>query len=403
MFGWAGRLKAFFVLPDREYLLLCPQLGEGWGLLHLVRSENAAAAYGWMLQECIQEVTGENFAEWAALQILRRGWQQIPQLYLVPTNEVIGYVVKLPPQLGAGEWQEAAYWELDASLGERGLAAESFAVRSRLIPEKDNCAIVAAVRKDYLQEVQADMAAAELTLADVLISGSWGRQQPTESVWRYAAGQADTENKTAVAEVMQAFVGYADSQEEQLPGLWGRRRERLCWGRLAAAYLALLLAWGGMVLSADIYHYQSAVREQAYYQAELERLAPEAENMNSWQAGRKKLAVREKLLQKLAGEDTAWYPLLVHLGLKTAEGVYITALNSENNCLHITGRALTYDALAEFMAGLESDREFFPDGVTLEEAGKRPGKPAQSSRGIDFKLRIEKGEKADAGTVAAKT
>ncbi|MBQ1920809.1 MAG: hypothetical protein II176_08910, partial [Selenomonas sp.] len=140
MFGWAGRLKAFFVLPDREYLLLCPQLGEGWGLLHLVRSENIAAAYGWLLQECIQEVTGENFAEWAALQILRRGWQQIPQLYLVPTNEVIGYVVKLPPQLGAGEWQEAAYWELDASLGERGLAAESFVVRSRLIPEKDNCA-----------------------------------------------------------------------------------------------------------------------------------------------------------------------------------------------------------------------------------------------------------------------
>jgi hypothetical protein len=55
------------------------------------------------------------------------------------------------------------------------------------------------------------------------------------------------------------------------------------------------------------------------------------------------------------------------------------------------------------MAGLESDREFFTDGVTLEEAGKRPGKNALPSRGIDFKLRIEKGEKADAGTVAAKT
>ena len=55
MFGWAGRLKAFFVLPDREYLLLCPQLGEGWGLLHLVRGEKDEPFGGWLLQACIQE------------------------------------------------------------------------------------------------------------------------------------------------------------------------------------------------------------------------------------------------------------------------------------------------------------------------------------------------------------
>ena len=408
MFGWAGRLRNFFTLHDREYVLLCPQFGAGCGLLHLARSEETAEKTAdWLVQDCICEAAAENFAEWAALQLLRHGWQKIPVLYLVPAAEVFGYVVKLPPQLGKQEWQEAAYWELDASLGERGLAAESFHVRSRLIPEQDNCAFTAAVRKDYLREVQADFLAAEVTLADVLIAGNWGSISAAKAGWHYGTGLtplADAEESEALTQVMQSFLGYAECREERLPGLWERKRERLAYGRMAAAYAAIFFLLLGMVLAADVYKYQTAAREQAGYQAELVRLAPEAQALKEWQERKQNLAVKEKMLQKLVGKDIVWYPLLMHLGLKTTEGVYITELSgSEGKVLQLAGRALTYDALAEFMAGLEADKEFFPGGVKLEEAGTLQAKKDRPGKVIAFKLRIDMGDKTDDRAVAAKT
>ena len=159
-----------------------------------------------------------------------------------------------------------------------------------------------------------------------------------------------------------------------------------------------------MVLAADVYKYQTAAREQAGYQAELVRLAPEAQALKEWQERKQNLAVKEKMLQKLAGKDIVWYPLLMHLGLKTTEGVYITELSgSDGKVLRLAGRAVTYDALAEFMAGLEADKEFFPGGVKLEEAGTLQAKKDMPGKVIAFKLRIDMGDKNDDRAVAAKT
>ena len=393
MYGWAGRLKQFFTLQDREYVLLCPQLGEGFGLLHLTCQQGADC---WCLQDCISEQTAEKFPAWAALSIAKRGWQNIPLLYVVPATEIMGYMMNLPPQLAEQERREAAYWEFDARLGERGLGAEAFMLSCQPVPGQENCAYVAAVRREYLQDVQAELAAEELELADMLLTGGQGKtawdggwQAGAQRLELAAALGLTAAQVTALEPVAAAVLNYIGSCGQKLPGLLGRRRERLSLSKIALVYGACLLTLGGSVLAGDVYHYQQAGSLLAQYQGELAGLAAEAQEAADWQNGQANVAAKDKLLGKLGQGQVPGYALLLHLGLDTCEGVYITELSSaQADSIQLSGRAVTYDALADYMNRLTEDKDFFAGSVQLESAAEEQAGQRKNTVDIVFKLRV---------------
>ncbi|MBR1396932.1 MAG: PilN domain-containing protein [Selenomonadaceae bacterium] len=69
---------------------------------------------------------------------------------------------------------------------------------------------------------------------------------------------------------------------------------------------------------------------------------------------------RNKILSALSKESFSWRSVLIHLGTVKVYGVWLTNVKTmENNVIEISGEAMTYEAMANFVNTLENDREFF--------------------------------------------
>jgi Tfp pilus assembly protein PilN len=77
------------------------------------------------------------------------------------------------------------------------------------------------------------------------------------------------------------------------------------------------------------------------------------------------ITARETKLVDITKQRASWYSLLVHLGTKTMPGVWLDgAAFHANGRLQLSGKAVDYDALAQFLSLLEQDKEI---------AGMKPG------------------------------
>ena len=93
---------------------------------------------------------------------------------------------------------------------------------------------------------------------------------------------------------------------------------------------------------------------------------------------------REQMLAAFAAESLPLRALLIHLGSKIVDGVYLTGVRAAEQELWIEGEAVSYATLASFMGAMEDD-VFFSAEVTLEQAGEERETPGMPPR-IRFTL-----------------
>ena len=377
--GWAGRLKQFFCRQEKLCVAIVPAENGECSLLCYKREEN-----GWYLAEegvslvanrfCADGTAEdgtllsglENLADWAAMELAKRGWQEAGLIYVLPEQELIGYAISLPPNLTPAQQAEAAYWELDDKLAAKGLSAEAFACLCEPLGQEtaENQCMILGVRQAYLQEVQAAFSAADLPLTDIIAGG----------------GEQDVQSRLA---------GYL-SQAGKTHGFCKRQAVELDWPRIAVCWLGLLASILLIWVTMDIYAYEQAKTAAETQRTELLRLAPERQEMLAVEKECRQIEAREALMQELQGKGPQWYSVLVHLGANTKEGVFITSMVSDDDgrSLKLEGQAVSYDALAEFVDGLEQDRDFFPQGIRLQDS-ETMGRSQENKGMVKFSLTID--------------
>lgn len=389
--GWVGRLKKFFQQQNQEYVAIVQDENVGCSLLRYIQHEgdweladsSTEKQEAWCMEtqasvadKKLNEST-ENLAAWTAMELAKKGWQKASLLYVVPEEEVIGYLFNLPPGLNEAQQQEAAFWELDDKLAARGLNADSFACQCESVPavaDSSSCTIV-GVRRDYLQELKLAFDAAELKLDDVI--AAWddnsGELRGQKAVQEYLTGKRK--------------------------GFFQRQKYQPAWRRIIACWLlGMLLLLGGWI-GFDVFQYEQAKHMADLQAAELDRQSPEARQMEMANSKIRKIEVREQLLHELQAGNTSWYSILVHFGARTTEGVFITRLNKDDDGrrLHLEGRAANYAVLAEFVHNLEQDKDFFTQGVNLESSEAVTGEKAEVGQ-VRFSLWISWESKESNGT-----
>ena len=352
MNGWAGRLSDFFYRTDREFLALWPLASSNTyelarftadgGCWQMAESVVVSPSSGILTETQSVAATDElaDVANWAALEIARKGWQQKPLLFVIADGEIIGYALQLPPDLTAAQQREAAYWEFDDKLLARGLSAENFVCICQPLSSNRGQCTISGVRQGYLQEVEKAFLQADLTLADIIP----------------AAGDAQ-----------QAVLSYLNSKQREAAGFKKRPGARLSAAHILTVWLGLLVMLGCLLLVVDIYHYKHNQSMAIEQRQELQRLAEEQSEMKRMLAKEAAIDSKEKLLFDIGQRQHIWYSLLVHLGVNTTEGVFLTGLYTSNDGrqLYMEGKAVNYDALAEFVGQLEEDRAIFAQGVKL--------------------------------------
>ena len=366
MYGVAGRLKAYFYRTDDAFVAVSAE-DEGGRLGKYACRENL-----WQLEEesvlspagALYEQAGHaaaslrEIAEQATMEINRKGWQDMPLLYIVPETEQMRYALNLPPGLNAVEQQEAAYWELDDKLLEQGLSAENFACACRLSDEGGNRCIITGVSRGYLQEVEESFAQADLNLADIVPAGG--------------------------------VMDYLRSQRREMEGFKKRQGAGLAVKRILGAWVVAWLTAGLALLAVDFMDYRQACALAGQQQRELAMLAPAAQEMHALTEQAANIADREKRIQAFSRQGMPWHSLLVHLGTNTVQGVSLAGLNvsADGHKLYLEGQAVSYDCLAEFMGRLEDDKLFFRQGITLENSEVAKGRGNEPDK-VQFSVSVE--------------
>lgn len=365
MYGVAGRLKAYFYRTDAAFVVVSAA-NKGGKLEKYVCREDS-----WQLEEgtalstagALYEQTANNAAglyelvEQTAIEINRKGWQDIPLLYIVPETEQMRYVLNLPPGLNAVQQQEAAYWEMDDKLLAQGLSVENFAVCCASDETANRCTIT-GVSKGYLQEAEEMFAQADLTLADIVPAGG--------------------------------IVDYLRSSQREMAGFKKRRGTSLAVKRIWAVWFAVWLTAGLILLAADFLHYRQASALAEQQEQELAMMAPATQEMQTLTAQAGNIDGREKKIQAFSRQGRPWYSLLVHLGTNTAQGVSLTGINisADGHKLYLEGLAVSYDCLAEFVGRFEDDKLFFSQGITLEKSEVVKGRADEPDK-VQFSVAID--------------
>ena len=98
-------------------------------------------------------------------------------------------------------------------------------------------------------------------------------------------------------------------------------------------------------------------------------------------------AGKEKKLRDLSARNIPWYSVLVHLGARTVNGVWLERLELEGrDKLRIEGRAVSYEAVADFVKMFEADRDFFPQVPVLESSREENKQDPEQAGGISFQM-----------------
>ena len=101
--GWAGRLRDFVFTTERAYLFVAKgPAAKVWHFIWQGGSWQKAAestASGDVVYAAGEQEDGTllELASQAAMEIAKKGWQDLPVVYVVPEAELIRYALQLPP------------------------------------------------------------------------------------------------------------------------------------------------------------------------------------------------------------------------------------------------------------------------------------------------------------------
>lgn len=394
------KLKACLVKDARHVIGLCPGQGS------IVFVELQYLQQTWQIVRTAEEridtaeKTDPNpseiiklWAESVSMRLAREGWEALPLAMCLPEAWGYSYLITLPPGLTAEELSEAAYWELDGKLTEDNASLEEMAWDMASMPDTENTYLLTAVRKSDLAELKNsfEKCACRLKYMTTPMPPIKKIQVKTDSV---CLGERCLSIANGGREVfseqfcpaLYAAAGAVALGDGSWPGRLGGTVEQETWNYrgLGLAWLALVACFWLVVIAADLanlYQAKNMQMETARAAVEVSDLHAEMELTKEI---RQETECKEQELAELSRQSFPWYSLLVHFGTLNVEGAWLEELNlQDEHTLCLAGRAVNYEALADFVQTFEKDKDFFREGPVLDDSGSQEG-----SRGISFKLHI---------------
>ncbi|WP_303105722.1 PilN domain-containing protein [uncultured Mitsuokella sp.] len=407
--GMPGRLSRLLHEEDRRrvgiccqqdtiYYALAERQGETVRLLQLAqekRQPSGQDAVG-ILASSWEPESGDAAVQDVVAGVLmglaRQGWQQEKIVCCLSTDKLRCFLLDLPRQMTQAECREAAYWEVDGRLMEEGLAAEDFCLSWHL-PEEGRAFALGVPRADVahleqqgrmeglricgwvtgIPEGLTDMSADDLILQETLLEGRAGLREQDIPGASGAVGAA----LWGLGRPTPFVLGLSSQAGGQGP--------QLAWRRLAAAAAALtlmlLLVWGGF-LGIRAWQARGSLQDA---QKQLLALTLDRKAMQVLEAARQGTAARDTALRQLSKDAVPWYSLLLYLGSPplTVEGIWLQDVKpGRDHSLELSGTALTYAALSEYMEAFQ--QESLPFGTPLLEKAER--QEGSGRGGIRFHL-----------------
>ena len=391
-----GPLKKLFRKVPQEGIGLCVG-GDSIFVAHLVRHGEE-----WWLDDLEtwnppreEEDVGEPqaVAEQVRMHCARNGWSmddltlcfigdnlftettQLPEMEQVELEDTIHWEVEEKEFFGDEEFhtlhvkiegKEGNFWL--AAMGERNLKAWE-------LPWEGMCAPLLSAMPPLENT---------LHIEEGRISFAGKKLVPGKGIPR---GEMDPGSLPAVYGAMLA-VGLLPPEKalrfptRSLPDGWN-------WKRLSLAAACCSLLVMGVISGYDLWNLYEAGQAKEALQQERLLLAREEKTKNLLEQSIRETELRDKRLEALSRESFPWYSLLVHFGSMTVEGVYIKDISlSERDTLQVEGEAVTFDALADFLKGFESDKNFFPQGPILQNSSVPERGTAGASVHFSLQLHI---------------
>jgi Tfp pilus assembly protein PilN len=366
MFGLAGRLKKLVYMTWQDIIGVKIRDDGSVCLLELREDDD------WQVKArmLLPPENGHDLL-WQAKRIAGRleeeGLWDVP-LVLFAKTEKDGFW-NVPPEENEIERKELAYWALEGELGNVGVDIEDCAVAVYAWPQETR-PWGGAVSQEYLISVQEAFEQAGIRLLDILAVPE------DETDYTYCVGMKCWQNNWG-----KKWGGGLLNQEQHV--------NRWKWPAVAAIVAGVVLFLSGIVIGWDFWMLYVARQENWSAKQELTRLTSEQNKMKMFEHIRQETAGEEKHLQELSVKNIPWYSVLVHFGSRTVEGVWLERLEFEGrDKLHVAGRAVSYEAVADFVKTFEEDRDFFPQGAVLESSEEAEKENPQSEERISFQLSI---------------
>ena len=402
MFGWAGFLKKYLQVRWQAILGVEIRVDGSVCLVELFAEDGWRVGDRFLLpaDESVEDISWQ--AERIAAKIAAEGLQHIPVVLTAAENEVKGYLISVPPAMEAAEQQEAAYWELDARLGELGLDLEEYRVVCCSL-QQSSMLWTAAVRQSYIDSMKQAFEQAGLPLVEIMAVPS------AEAELRYDAGESGKIHVWGwdiacevlpeqvpiqeMAKALRGAVSFLENTQEKRLGeglLHGKRwKNDWNWPRMAGILAGVAVFGMSSMIGWDSWEYYAARHENWSAKQELARMAPQQDKMRMLERIQEETAGKEKKLQELSSRNIPWYSVLIHFGARTVDGVWLEHLELEGrDKLHIVGRAVSYEALADFVKTFETDRDFFPQAPVLESSREEKQQDSQQAGSISFQMSV---------------
>lgn len=323
----------------------------------------------------------DDIAEEIALDLARAGWEQAPRVLIVPERYAQGFVFRLPPGAYESGAHNEAYWEMVAEIGGEPDKARQLTPG---MPLASGGYYISVIERSCIGTYTAAFNAAECELTNIVLGAPNAAELDRLAGEMLVEWQAEemARRSAIVSEALYGGLSYlapvptppatctllertaADAERYSYP--------RIAGALLALTFLVLLLLTGG-----ELYNLHNINVENEQVRSELALKSPELKKMKLLEQVTRDTAQKEQILTQLTAENIPWYAMLVHLGTLTVDGVRLERLDLTNkNYLRLDGYAATYEALAEFLARFEQDKDFFPHGpllqnTTTEDAGLR--------------------------------
>lgn len=290
----------------------------------------------WQTEECARQVLSlltwhSNVEQWAGKRLLLR----------LPVEEQYGWWLTLPP-MPLEQATAAACWELESRLQEQGFALEDFVVKGFAKDTEAGNYWIVAVRRDVLAELRQE---AERCCCDadfVAVSNDLSAEEVLTLYQTQAIGLLPQDTKVK----------------------WNYPRLSITLAVVVCTIMA------GMALHA-YFVYAQATQEWQQTEQEWQALQPQEERWQKLLAEQQLVQQQEEICARITQQSLACYPLLVHLGTLTQNGMLLEKLQwTAAGKLLLQGTVHDYDTLANGMQALDKD-SFFPQNCQLAESSRK--------------------------------
>jgi len=401
--GGYSRVVGIYPGKEKLYFMELGREGEDWQVVRLAEEvlaeeQEAGIQAGFGSVQISGQKRLERIRLWAEgvkMRLAREGWEKMPLALCLPDGLGFSCLTALPLGMEGEELREAAYWELEGKLLEEepglelaemywdfaplGGAGQNYlltAVEKPLIDSVRHEFRVQGMELAYLTLPMPDLQSIRADKDSLWLGGTYVKLAPLVQLLPLEA----------LRPAFYAAAGAVCLGDRNWPGAMGQRAsEKWNYKGLALSWLTLVSCMLLGVLASDICTLYEAKTARDQAQQELAELSDARQQMELLESVRQDTERKEAQLAELSAHSYPWYSLLVHFGGITVPGAWIDGLKLEaEDSLSLSGQAVDFGTLADFIRAFEQDTEFFPDGPVLESSGVQ-----EKGQGVSFTLHLK--------------